>query len=137
MIRKIKPSDNMQEYLQCVEDLMQKETDTVANMKQKIIFAKESVYDVYVYELEGKIVGTISIIFEQKLRYKHPKVYIEDVGVKKSYRGRGIAKEMINFCLGVAKKKQAYKIVLSCRDDLVGFCEKIGFEKKDNFMIKE
>ena len=133
-IRKILSSDNAEEYLNCVQDLMRSDTESVPNIKLKLKKQKDD-YETYIYLLDGKIVGTTSILFEYKLRYSKPKAYIEDVAVDSNYRGVGIAKKLINFCLGVARQKQCYKIVLSCDDPLVSFYKQLGFSKKENFMI--
>ena len=132
-IRKISASDNIEEYLNCVQDLMRSGTENVSNIKLKLKRQKDD-YETYVYLLDGKIVGTTSMLFEYKLRYSKPKAYIEDVAVDRDYRGMGIAKKLINFCFGVTKQRQCYKIVLSCDDSLVGFYEQLGFSKKENFM---
>tara|TARA_Y100000004_G_scaffold138261_1_gene156779 strand:+ start:501 stop:935 length:435 start_codon:yes stop_codon:yes gene_type:complete len=132
-IRKISASDNIEEYLNCVQDLMRSGTENVSNIKLKLKRQKDD-YETYVYLLDGKIVGTTSMLFEYKLRYSKPKAYIEDVAVDRDYRGMGIAKKLINFCFGVAKQRQCYKIVLSCDDSLISFYERLGFTKKENFM---
>ena len=113
---------------------MFRDIDTLENMRNKIAFANEN-YQTYVYIDKEKIVATTSIMYEHKIRYHKPKAYIEDVAVCNEYRGRGIGKEMVEYCVGVAKKKNCYKIVLSCKDDLVDFYKSLGFHKEQNFMV--
>jgi len=138
MIEHIKPSHNINEYCECVEDLMSEGVArvTAKEFGSKVIFMPQN-YEVYVMVLDGKIVATASIMYESKLRYGQPKAFIEDVGVNKLYRGRGYGKEMVEHCVSVAKNKECYKIVLSCKDSLVDFYEGLGFEKDQNFMVRK
>lgn len=137
MIERIKPSHNIKEYFECIKDLTDirllcKDSDAY----QKIVWMNPN-YEVYVCIVDEKIVATASIIYEYKLRYSKPKAYIEDVAVHEDYRGRGLGKQMIEHCVGVAKNRDCYKIVLSCKDNLVSFYENLGFEKDQNFMVKK
>ena len=136
MIETIKPSHNINEYYECIEDLMSEGVGraTPAESGSKVIFMPQN-YEVYVMVLDDKIVATASIMYENKLRYNKPKAFIEDVGVNKLYRGRGYGKEMVEHCIDVAKSRECYKIVLSCKDNLVDFYEGLGFEKDQNFMV--
>ena len=74
-------------------------------------------------------------MYEHKIRYYKPKAYIEDVAVSRDYRGLGLGKEIVEYCVGVAKKRKCYKMVLSCKDDLVDFYKSLGFDKELNFMV--
>lgn len=136
MIETIKPSHNIYEYYECIEDLMSKgvQKSTPTQFGSKVTFMPQN-YEVYVMVLDGKIVATASIMYESKLRYSKPKAFIEDVGVNKLHRGKGYGKEMVKHCIGVAKSRDCYKIVLSCKDSLVDFYEGLGFEKDQNLMV--
>jgi GNAT superfamily N-acetyltransferase len=138
VIETIKPNHNIDEYYKCIEDLMSEgvQKATIREFGSKVAFMPQN-YEVYVMVLDGKIVATASIMYEFKLRYSKPKAYIEDVAVNRAHRGKGFGKQMIEHCVGVAKSKNCYKIVLSCKDDLVGFYENLGFEKDQNFMVKK
>lgn len=136
MIETIKPSHNIEDYFECVEDLMNDgEKSSPKEFWENVVFMRSKNYEVYVYLIDGKIVATTAILYEYKLRYKQPKAYIEDVAVHKQYRGRGLGKKMVEHCVKVAKEKNCYKIVLSCNDDLVDFYQGLGFEKDINFMV--
>lgn len=136
MIDTIKPSHNIEDYFECVEELMNAgDKSSMKELGDKLLTLHKDRYEVYVYLIDNKIVATTAILYEYKLRYKQPKAYIEDVAVHKQYRGRGLGKKMVEHCVKVAKEKNCYKIVLSCNDDLVDFYRGLGFEKDINFMV--
>lgn len=85
--------------------------------------------EIYVWESEGKIVGTVSLLFEQKCnRSGGICVHIEDVVVDQHYRSVGIATQLLDFALNRAKQRRAYKVVLECTQDLTALYEKVGFK---------
>lgn len=84
-------------------------------------------------EESKKIVGTITILIENKVIHNFGKVgHIEDVVVDESMRGFGLGKKLIE----IAKEEcsECYKIILDCSDENVKFYEKCGFELKGNEM---
>ena len=84
-------------------------------------------------EESKKIVGTITILIENKVIHNFGKVgHIEDVVVDESMRGFGLGKKLIE----IAKEecKDCYKIILDCSDENVKFYEKCGFTLKGNEM---
>ena len=137
MIDIFKPSYKLEEYLECVEDLMgDAKKASLSITGSRMIFMKDH-YKVYVMIEDDRIVATATLMLEHKLRYEKPKAHIEDVAVHKDYRGRGYGKKMVEHCIDVAKKKECYKIVLSCKDHLIDFYGGLGFEKDQNLMVRK
>jgi len=136
VIETIKPTHNIAEYYDCIEELMSDGVQRARpkEFEYKIVFMPSN-YEVYVMILDGKIIATASIMYENKLRYSKPKAFIEDVGVNKLYRKRGYGKKMVEHCIAVAKNKGCYKIALSCKDSLVDFYKDLGFKKYQNLMV--
>ena len=94
-------------------------------------------HNIYVYQLDGKVVGIITILYEQKLIYNGSKiVHIEDLVVDKNYQNRGIASSLINFCLENINKEDNYKIILNCSEELERFYNNFGLIKKNIQMVK-
>lgn len=94
-------------------------------------------HNIYVYVIDNKIVGMITIIHEQKLIHNGSKIlHIEDLVVDKEYKNRGIGRDLINYCLDKINNKEYYKIILDCCEELEGFYNKLGFEKKNIQMAK-
>ena len=102
-----------------------------------IIFNLDNNHNIFVYILNNKIVGMITLLNEQKLIRNGLKVaHIEDLVVDKHYKNRGIASELINYCLNLVNNDQYYKVILDCSCELENFYKKFGFSSKNIQMSK-
>ena len=82
-----------------------------------------------VAEKEGKVIGSIRLLFEQK--YYHGGAlagHIEDVSTHKDHLRKGVASTLIRRAIDLCRQKNCYKVILDCSDDFVGFYQKLGFE---------
>ena len=60
---------------------------------------------IFVYELNKQLVGSITLIIESKLIHNGYSVgHIEDLVVDKFSRDKGIASQLIKYCIEEAKK---------------------------------
>jgi glucosamine-phosphate N-acetyltransferase len=88
-----------------------------------------------ILEKEKKIIGTSTILIEQKFIHNGKKVgHIEDVVILKGYENNGIGKELIKNLVNYAKEKECYKVILDCNEEKIPFYEKCGFKKYENCM---
>ena len=85
---------------------------------------------IYVYEIDGIIIGT-KFIFN--ISYVG---HIEDIFIDEKYRNMNIGKKLVEHCVNIAKNKECYKIICVCLDDVKNFYLKCGFELRGNFMSK-
>ena len=84
---------------------------------------------------DKKIVGCITLLIEQKFIHDGGLVgHIEDVVVRKDYEGKGIGMKLVTSMLEYAKRKNCYKTILDCKDDVKQFYERIGFKHESNGM---
>ena len=84
---------------------------------------------------DNKVVGTTTLLIEQKFIHQGGLVgHIEDVVIRKDYEGTGIGIKLVLSLLEYAKKKQCYKTILDCNDNVKPFYEKIGFKYESNCM---
>ena len=84
---------------------------------------------VAIAEINGKIVGTATIIYEIKFIHNGSIVgHIEDVAVRDDYHRRGIGKKILKYLLDDAYDRGCYKTILDCKDDLVDYYTEIGFK---------
>ena len=82
-----------------------------------------------------KIVGTTTLFIEQKFIHDGGLIgHIEDVVVRKDCEGTGIGIKLVLSLLEYAKKKQCYKTILDCNDNIKPFYERIGFKYESNCM---
>jgi len=90
---------------------------------------------IHVAEINGKIVGSTTLLIEQKFIHNGGRVgHIEDVVVSKEYEGKGIGIKLVNSLLKKAKVMNCYKTILDCQEELIPFYERIGFKQESNQM---
>jgi len=132
IIRKIIESDLENGFLESLDNLRQTsslEQNSVRNILKKILESENHI--IHVAELNGKIVGSTTLLIEQKFIHEGGFVgHIEDVVVNKEFEGQGIGMKLVLSLLDVAKEKKCYKTILNCEDKLISFYEKIGFKQK-------
>ena len=132
IIRKIIESDLENGFLESLDNLRQTsnlEQNSVKNILKKILENENHI--IHVAELDGKIVGSTTLLIEQKFIHEGGFVgHIEDVVVNKEFEGQGIGMKLVLSLLDVAKEKKCYKTILNCEDKLIPFYEKIGFKQK-------
>jgi glucosamine-phosphate N-acetyltransferase len=136
IIRKIIESDLENGFLESLDNLRQTsnlEQNSVRNILKKIL--ENGNHIIHVAELNGKIVGSTTLLIEQKFIHEGGFVgHIEDVVVNKEFEGRGIGMKLVLSLLDIAKEKKCYKTILNCEDKLIPFYEKIGFKQKSTEM---
>jgi len=135
-IREIKEDDIEKGFLETVDFL--RNTSGLDRNKAREILKKikqNPNHIIHVATDDGKIVGSTTLLIEQKLIHDGGFVgHIEDVVVRKDYEGQGIGMKLVISLLDVAKQRNCYKTILNCEDSLNLFYEKIGFKKATNEM---
>ena len=75
--------------------------------------------------LDGKLVATYTIFIEHKLIHNYGLVaHGEDLAVLKEYRGKGLAKRMMEYGIEFCKQKGVYKLLTTCIEDMVEYYNK-------------
>ena len=93
-------------------------------------------HEIYVYRLEDKPVALVTLIIEQKLIHRGSRVgHIEDLVVDEAYRGQGIAKRLIEYCVRQSTILGCYKVILDCKSELVDFYKGQNFEQGGSYML--
>ena len=136
IIRKISESDLENGFLESLDNLKHAsdlEQTTAKNILNKILNDENHI--IHVAEYAGKIVGSTTLLIEQKFIHQGGFVgHIEDVVVKKEFEKLGIGMKLVNSLLQVAEERKCYKTILNCEDSLKSFYERIGFKHKSNEM---
>ena len=84
---------------------------------------------IYVIIFNSKIIGTVSILIEQKLLRHGGKVgHIEDLIIDKCYKGKGIGTKLVDFAVDFCNRNDCYKCILNCKNELKSFYEKSSFK---------
>ena len=109
------------------------EEDKAKNILKNIL--DDSNHIIHVAELDGNIVGSATLLIEQKFIHRGGLVgHIEDVVVKEGFERRQIGRLIIESLLEESRKRGCYKTILDCKDDVKEFYQKIGFNHESNEM---
>jgi len=130
IIRELRKEDLGNGFLATLDSLRQ--TSDIERNKAEEIFEKISSnpdHVIVVAELDGKIVGTTTLLIEIKFIHSGGLVgHIEDVVVDKNFQGQRIGEKIMKYLLEFAKNRGCYKTILDCTDNVKPFYEKLGFK---------
>jgi len=116
-----------------------RETD-ISEEKYKEIYSS-MISDIYVMEDNEELIGTISVILEQKFIFNGCYVaHIEDVCTDKTYRHKGIGSKLLQYVIQEAKNRGCYKVILDCAGEVLQFYKANGFETRGHhcsLLLKE
>jgi len=140
VIKHLKVEDFNKGYVDLLSQLSSIDKDLILENQFKI-FIDELPSNHFIFVIndieKNKVIGSGTIIIERKIIHNFKNVgHIEDIVVDNNYRGAGLGKMIINYLLDFAEKNNCYKTILTCSNENIGFYEKFGFTKKDNFMAR-
>jgi glucosamine-phosphate N-acetyltransferase len=135
-IRKLQKKDIFNGFLLSLDSL--RKSSDINPGKANAIFdkiTKNPHQVIYVAVENSRIIGSASILIEQKFIHEGGKVgHIEDVVVRKEFQGKGIGNQIVAVLLKYAQKEGCYKTILDCTDELIPFYKKMGFKRHSNSM---
>jgi glucosamine-phosphate N-acetyltransferase len=135
-IRKLEERDLFNGFVDSLDSL--RKSSDLSKTKTLEIFNKITSnpdHAVFVVIIDGKVVGSTTLLIETKFIHQGGKVgHIEDVVIAKEFQTKGLGEQLINYVLDYAKKNDCYKTILDCNDEVKPFYEKIGFKKHSNCM---
>jgi len=130
IIRELRKDDLGNGFLTTLDSLRQT-SDIDRNKAEKIFEKINSNPDhiIVVAELDGKIVGSTTLLIESKFIHGGGLVgHIEDVVVDKNFQGQKVGEKIMKYLIEFAKNRGCYKTILDCTDDVKPFYEKLGFK---------
>ena len=139
LLRELRLEDLNEEYF-CLLDQLSGNEVAHPNLSRItpgmwMMYALDENKKIFVWECDGEIVGTASVLIEHKLLHRGSRVgHIEDVVVDKNTRQKGLGKGLIEACVNFCRKKGCYKIVLDCSDKNVPFYQSCDFYRAENCM---
>ena len=129
-IRDIVESDMDIGFLESLDSLRNAsnlDKDIAKDILKKIIENPDHI--IHVAEIDGKIIGSTTLLIEQKFIHQGGKVgHIEDVVVSKEFEGRGIGIKLVTSLLEIARAKNCYKTILDCKDELIPKNKEYGMD---------
>jgi len=130
IIRELRKDDLWNGFLTTLDSL-RKASDIDRNKAEEVFDKINSNSDhiIAVAELDGKIIGSITLLIEPKFIHGGGLVgHIEDVVIDKNFQGQKIGEKIMKYLLEFAKNRGCYKTILDCTDDVKPFYEKLGFK---------
>jgi len=137
LIKILEDTDNIQDYIDCIKDLNSPEVpvSSIQDIQYSLSSRPLNILTFVMVNDDNRIVATATMIMEKKLRYKALCCHIEDVAVHPLCRGQGYGTEIVNYCIKIAETNNCYKIKLNCKDELMSFYNKLGFESTGKHMV--
>jgi GNAT superfamily N-acetyltransferase len=93
----------------------------------------DSNHQLVVAELDGKVIGTLHLIFIPSISYQGGlRAQVESVRVDRKFQNLGIGSEMMKWTIERAKERGAHIVQLTThksREDAHRFYERLGFKK--------
>jgi len=93
----------------------------------------EEIYENFIYEKDGIIIGFISLLFYESIYHKKGSVLVNELVVSNSYRNIGIGKELIKYAIGRAKERNMDEIevgVMKENKEAIEFYKKNGISNE-------
>ena len=132
--RSIRESDLNQVYL-LLNQLKELDQNSIDKEKAWNNFLNNTSANSIVGILDNKIIAYGSVVIENKIRGDiagHIEDIVVDRNIRKRMAGLYLIKELIKIC----KKKKCYRITLFCKEELINFYSRNGFEV-NNIMMKK
>ena len=134
IFRNIEKKDLDQVFV-LLNQLKQIDIDTIDKDKAWSDFINNTSSNSVVGLYNNKIVAYGSVVIENKVRGEVAG-HIEDIVVDSEVRGKMIGVSLIKELIKVAKNKGCYRITLFCKETLVNFYGRNGFEVNNVVMKK-
>ena len=136
MVRKIQQNELnqlLQLYTHLHETTVPEESEHLKQTWQTIM--QDSNHHIIVKIVDGQIVSScVCVIIPNLTRGVRPYAFIENVVTHKDYRGKGYAKECLNFAKEIATQMNCYKMMLltgSKEDATLNFYKSAGYNSTD------
>jgi glucosamine-phosphate N-acetyltransferase len=126
VIRLLAPGDFDNGFFETLNSL--RETGITAREAERILESRPSNIRTYVLLVDSQVAATATLLIEQKFIHRGGIVgHIEDVATRPNFRGRGLARRLIEYLIDEARAAGCYKVILDCDAEVEPFYERIGF----------
>jgi glucosamine-phosphate N-acetyltransferase len=132
-IRELQPPDLSRCLLETLASLA--EVDLTGQQAEEVLRERQRT-GVHTYvaldPASHEVVGTITLLIERKFIHRGGKVgHIEDVAVRRGFRGKGLGAELVRHATSEARRHGCYKVILNCFEQLAPFYASLGYRQHD------
>ena len=136
MLKSIKDINITQKFYNEFINLVKTFRDTNINYNEFIKYIEDlsNFHDIFLLidEESENIIGCVTILLEQKLIHNLNFVcHIEDFIINNNYKNKGFGSIILTHIKEYAKKKNCYKIILNCNNNIKEFYIKNNFISKN------
>lgn len=112
--------DDLPQVLTLIQELAEFErepdaVETTVESMQRDGFGEDAVFEFFVAEDQSKIVG-LALYFYSYSTWKGKCIYLEDLIVTQSYRGKGLGRRLLDRIVEKAKEENAKRVVWQVLD---------------------
>lgn len=139
ILRQIEFEDIDKGFLEVLDNLVPADIDNEYAKQILRNIKSNPLHIIFVAEVDGKIIGTTTLLIEPKFINKGMRVgYIEDVSIRKEYEGLGIGSKLVTYTTKHAVSEEGCKkILLYCSENNRTFYEKLGYKlANDTFVMR-
>ncbi|MFA5331571.1 MAG: GNAT family N-acetyltransferase [Methanoregula sp.] len=132
-------ADNFGSFLALLDSLARYENlqgpDNEAKERLKTdALGLDPAFEAYIGRYNDIPVGFVTVVFTYSTFLARPTLYVEDIFVKETYRGRGFGKGLIGFCRTLAQERGCGRMewrVLTLNQPAIGFYKRCGASRLD------
>lgn len=136
-------SSDVKTILELIKELAEYEklSDRVIATEEKLersIFGNEKFVEILLAEVNNKSVGYALFFKNYSTFLGKPGIYLEDLFVKPSYRGKGIGKALLSKIISIAKERNYGRVewsVLNWNLSAIDFYKKMGAEPLEEWKV--
>lgn len=136
-------SSDVKTILELIKELAEYEklSDRVIATEEKLersIFGNEKFVEILLAEVNNKSVGYALFFKNYSTFLGKPGIYLEDLFVKPSYRGKGIGKALLRKIISIAKERNYGRVEWSVLDwnlSAIDFYKKMGAEPLEEWKV--
>ena len=102
------------------------------------LFGARPSAEVLIAESNGDAAGFALFFHNYSTFLARPGIYLEDLFVRPSHRGRGVGKQLLQHLASLAVERQCGRLewsVLNWNTDAIGFYEKLGAHPQDEWTV--
>ena len=117
---------------------LEHEVETTPERLEKTLFGTHRFAETLIAEEDGEAVGFALFFHNYSTFLARPGVYLEDLFVRESHRGKGVGTALLVKLAGIAVERECGRLewaVLDWNKDAIGFYERLGARPNSDWTV--